>query len=124
MDLMGIARNTIRKWSSVTVTVGRGEDAQCKWERKLVREEKSKPFWRELMDGFVDDGEGGETHDGERISRLWCQCQWGRNLNRYGGELMEGFIGDSEGEGEGGERISRLRCQCWWGRNPNHSNGC
>jgi hypothetical protein len=58
MDLMGIAGNAIRKWSSAPVTVGRGEDAQCRWGRKLVREEKSEPFWRELMDRFVGGGEG------------------------------------------------------------------
>ena len=70
MDLMGIAGNAIRKWLSTTVTMGKGKDAQCRWGRKLVKKEKSEPFWRELMDGFVggSEGKGGETHGGERIS--------------------------------------------------------
>jgi hypothetical protein len=40
--------------------------------------EKSEPFWRELMDGFVGggEGEGGEMHGGERRSRR--RSRWGR----------------------------------------------
>ena len=30
VDLMGIAGRAIRKWLSATITVGRGEDAQCR----------------------------------------------------------------------------------------------
>jgi hypothetical protein len=91
MYLMGIAGNAIRKWSSATVTVGRGEDAQCRWGRKLVREEKSEPFWRELMDGFVGggEGEGGETHGGERRSRR--RCRWGRKWGKRKMGMGDGF---------------------------------
>jgi hypothetical protein len=79
MDLRGINGNVIRKWSSTTTTVGRGEDARCRCGRKLVREEKFESFWRELMDGFVNDneGEGGEMHGGERISRFQCDASGG-----------------------------------------------
>jgi hypothetical protein len=93
------------RWSSSAVTVGRGEDARCRWGEKMGLGKKKGE--RKGFSAAVTVGRGDHAAGFGRGSRR--RCRWRKNGGGVEGGRM-GFWGEIFGGRTGNERIRPCNC--------------